>query len=103
MSPENSNTNIQDSGTPDAGATAAPQQAPPANNPNSARPSIRKPNISSFNIVLGILFAGAIGFLYILSTRNTPQVASAQQQTVEAQVESVLGQLDAGEKIFKKS
>ena len=77
-------------------AAEAPASSPvPASTPAPTISLAKKLPINSGNILLAVLVVVGIGFLYLLRLRNTPQTASAQEQTIEAQVESVLVQLDA--------
>jgi len=74
-----------------------PDQARPVQPPGGARGGSSKPRlklpISPGNLLLaGMLAAAGVG-LYLLSLRNGPQVASAEEQANEARIEAALVQL----------
>jgi hypothetical protein len=94
MSPEDLTENAQ-AAPPETGAPQAdgPDQPDAATAPRKKR---SLPAIDADNILLAGLFVGAIAALWLLSTRTKPQTASAEQQTVEAQVDAALLQLRPG-------
>ena len=82
---------------PPAGSDENPQAAGVATGPDKAfglgRAAASKFRISPLDLLLIGLFASGLICLYLLSLRNGPQTASAEEQNVKARVEAALSQL----------
>lgn len=73
----------------------APEPAPSISSGRSGSSSLLKLSISPMSLVLAGLFASGILGLYLMSLKNGPQTASAEEQIIEAKVDAVLQQMDA--------
>ena len=94
--PDSTGVPLQDQqqGGPSAGPPPdqTPPGRPPQGTPPTSKPS-RKLPISPGNLLLaGLLGVAAVG-LYLLSLRNGPQMASAEEQATDARIEAALVQL----------
>jgi len=61
-----------------------------------ATPRRRSSALGGANLLLAALFAAGIGGVYLLSLRQGPAEASAQERQTEVQVDSALARLSAG-------
>lgn len=75
---------------------AADPPAPPSAFPAHRRPS-RLATIGKANLLLAGLFTAGIACIYLLSLRQAPMLANADQQTLESQVDMALLQFGATE------
>ncbi|MFA6133125.1 MAG: hypothetical protein WC869_03795 [Phycisphaerae bacterium] len=64
--------------------------------PVSALPTSRLRRLKQGNLLLVLLFGSGLACVYLMSLRNGPATASAQQQDNDAQVTTVLTELKAG-------
>lgn len=112
MAAESLNVSNAEAGSEGQGPPAGPPQAPPqaqgpmplptppgtsGSPPRAPARTARKLPFSPINFVLVGLFGAGIFGVYLLSLRTGLREASAEERTVEAQVEAALAQMDAAQ------
>lgn len=94
QAPQDPATSAQPQGfapAPDQPPTPSPMLASP---PRPTKPARKLPITPANLLLVGLVAAGA-GCVYLLSLRNGPQTASAQEQTVAAQIDAALVQMQS--------